>query len=391
MSQQFQNDSIFWVEIDKVRPNPYQPRREFDPERLNDLAESIRMYGILQPLVVTRHESVKPEGGISVSYELIAGERRLRASKLVGIAQIPVLIRSGEENDQMKLELAIIENLQREDLNAIDRARAFDRLVSEFHFSHSQVAKKIGKSREYVSNSMRLLVLPEEIKSGVAQGKISEGHARSLLMLTDRKEEQQTLYKEIVFKQLTVRETEAIARRIAVDRVRKKSLDFSPEIVELEKRLAESLGTRVQIEQREIGGKLVIDFFSNEDLHKILELIHSNEMKDPDLLLKKYMEDQLQKEAVKQKVLVEEKISPQGGLPQSYETTTAAAALVSEMMGGDVNDDEEGDDIEELTPDVLPPQPEEVEPEVEQRMMSRGTIVEDKIEEDLYSVRNFSI
>lgn len=384
MSQQFESNSVFWVEIDKVKPNPYQPRREFDPERLSDLSESIRMYGILQPLVVTRHESVKPDSGISVSYELIAGERRLRASKMAGLSSIPVLIRSGEENDQMKLELAIIENLQREDLNAIDRAKAFERLVSEFHFSHTQVAKKVGKSREYVSNSLRLLGLPEEIKSAVSQGKISEGHARPLLMLIDRKEEQETLFKEIIFKQLTVREAESIARRIATERIRKKDRGFNPEIIELEKRLAESLGTRVQIEQRDIGGKLVIDFFSNEDLHKILELIHTNELKDPDVLLKRYMEEQLQKQ---QPNVVEEKKNISYLNFQSSDGAKEAA-LVTEMMGGDSlneNDDDSDDDIEQLTPDVAPVEPEEVEERV-----SPPTMVEDK-EEDLYSVRNFSI
>lgn len=386
MSQQFQNDAIFWVEIDKVTPNPYQPRRDFDPERLSDLSESIRMYGILQPLVVTRHESTTAEGGITVSYELIAGERRLRASKMAGIAHIPVLIRSGEENDQMKLELAIIENLQREDLNAIDRAKAFDRLISEFHFTHTQVAKKVGKSREYVSNSVRLLGLSEEMKNAISQGKISEGHARALLMLNGRDEEQTTLYKEIVFKQLTVREAESIARKIAIDRVRKKDRGFNPEIIELEKKLAESLGTRVQIEQRDIGGKLVIDFFSNDDLHKILELIHSNEMKDPDMLLKKYMEEQLQKQPVVLETKREETVY--------FEVNPVEkAALVSDMMGGDPldTDGDEDDNIEELSPSEIPAEPEHLPVEEESIPPPRETIVEDKIEEDLYSVRNFSI
>ena len=390
MSQQFENNAVFWVEIDKVKPNPYQPRREFDPERLSDLSESIRMYGILQPLVVTRHERATPEGGISVSYELIAGERRLRASKMAGVTSIPVLIRSGEENDQMKLELAIIENLQREDLNAIDRAKAFDRLVNEFHFSHTQVSRKIGKSREYVSNSLRLLALPEEMKSAVAQGKISEGHARPLLMLSDRREEQGTLYKEIIFKQLNVREAEAIARRIATERVRKKDRGFNPEIIELEKRLAESLGTRVQIEQRDVGGKLVIDYFSNEDLHKILELIKSNELKDPDTLLKKYMEEQIQKEG-------EQRVVGEQGKESSDSNGTVLgqqeAALVSEMMGDDSLgiEDDTGDDIEKLSPAEMPHEPENMpEREEEQHRPSPQTMVEDK-EENLYSIRNFSI
>lgn len=271
----FYGDSIFWVEVDKVKPNPYQPRHEFDEARLNDLADSIRQYGILQPLVVTRNEVAREDGGFSVTYELIAGERRLRASKIAGLSQVPVIIRSGEEQNRMKLELAIIENLQREDLNPIDRARAFARLVEEFGFKHVQIGQKMGKSREYVSNSLRLLSLPQEIQSALSTGKISEGHARPIMMLVDHPEEQATLFKEIIYKKLTVREAEGIARRIALDRVRKKEFGVTPEMMDIEKQLTEALGTRVQIEQRAAGGKIMIDYFSTEDLRSLLELLKS--------------------------------------------------------------------------------------------------------------------
>lgn len=267
------SDSIFWIEVEKIRPNPFQPRREFDEARLKDLAESIRMYGVLQPLVVTRKEVVKDDGGLAAEYELISGERRLRASRLAGIAQVPAIIRRGEDNDRLKLELAIIENLQREDLNPVDRARAFDRLANEFGFKHAQIAEKMGKSREYVTNSMRLLSLPEEILTALSQGKISEGHARPLMMLGSRPEEQNTLFKEIMLKKLTVREAEAIARRIAYDRVRKKDRMFDPEIVELEEKLTEVLGTRVQIERKDNGGRIHIDFFTNQDLRAIFDMV----------------------------------------------------------------------------------------------------------------------
>jgi ParB family chromosome partitioning protein len=288
---QFQNNSIFWIDIDKIKPNPYQPRREFDETRLNDLAESIRQYGVLQPLVVTRHEITKEDGGLATEYELLAGERRLRASKIAGLSQVPVTIRSGEETDRMKLEIAIIENLQREDLNPVDRARAFERLVTEFGFSHSQIGRKVGKSREYVSNTLRLLMLPDEIKNALIAGKITEGHTRPLLMLGDRPEEQTTLFKEIVYKQITVREAESIARKIAYDKAR-KPIEVSPEVAELEQKLSESLGTRVQIEQRgEAGGKVVIDFFSKEDLRHILDLIKSNQRRDPNELLNHYLQE----------------------------------------------------------------------------------------------------
>jgi len=273
---QFYSDSIFWIEIEKIKPNPFQPRHEFDQDRLRDLAESIRMYGILQPLVVTRNEVVKADGGLATEYELISGERRLRASKLAGLSQVPVIIRSSHEDARVKLELAIIENLQREDLNPVDRARAFQRLVDEFNFKHIQIAEKVGKSREYVSNSLRLLTLPEDILNALSEGKISEGHARPLMMLTDRPEEQSTLFKEITFKKLTVREAEAIARKIATDRVRKKERAFDPELTELEAKLTESLGTRVSIEKKDNGGRLTIDFFSNDDLRTILQLVQTN-------------------------------------------------------------------------------------------------------------------
>ena len=276
-NQMYQN-SIFWIEIEKIKPNPFQPRKEFDEFKLRDLADSIKQYGILQPLVVTRREIEKPEGGLAVEYELIAGERRLRASKIAGLQQVPVLIRIGEEGkeeeDRVKLELAIIENLQREDLNPVDRAKAFQRLVDDFGFKHIQIAAKVGKSREYVSNTLRLLALPEEMLAALAERKITEGHTRPLLMLCDRKEEQLTLYKEIIFKKLNVREAERIARRIAVEKVRKIGL-IDPEVAEFEAELTEVLGTRVQIEKREVGGKIVIDFFSNDDVRNFMKRLHS--------------------------------------------------------------------------------------------------------------------
>ncbi len=275
MSHYF-NDSVFWIDVEKIKPNPYQPRKDFDQAQLESLADSIKQYGVLQALVVTRKEFEKPDGGLAVEYELIAGERRLRASKLAGLQQVPVLIKTGQETDLMKLELAIIENIQREDLNPIDRARAFEKLANEFHFKHVDIAKKVGKSREYVSNSLRILTLPQDIQDSLSRGEISEGHTRPILMLGDRPEEQRVLFKEIIIKKLTVREAEAISRKIAVDRVRKKEFAPDPELVELEEKIAASLGTRVSIERREQGGKLMIDFFSNDDLQTILELIKTN-------------------------------------------------------------------------------------------------------------------
>jgi len=289
MSNLYSN-SIFWIDTDKIKPNPYQPRREFDEARLQDLSQSIKQYGVLQPLTVSRVEVEKEEGGgLITEYELIAGERRLRAAKLAGVSQVPAIIRVGDTS-MMKLELAIIENLQREDLNSVDRARAFLQLTNEFKFTHNEVAKKVGKSREYVSNTLRILALPEEILNALSMGQITEGHTRPILMLTDYPEEQTVLFKEIVYKKITVREAERLARKIAFDRVRKKEYMPDPEIVELEEEFQEKLGTRVHIDRRDLGGQIKIDYFSTDDLREILNLINkANTERKPQEMMENYI------------------------------------------------------------------------------------------------------
>lgn len=338
---QFFSDSIFWIETDKIRPNPYQPRREFEEGPLKDLAESIRQYGVLQPLTVSRVEIQKEDGGLAVEYELIAGERRLRASKLAGLTQVPALIRQGDDN-MMKLELAIIENLQREDLNSVDRARAFQRLVDEFKFTHAQVGQKVGKSREYVSNTLRLLALPSEILDGLSQGKISEGHTRPLLMLSDRPEEQMTLYKEIVYKKVSVREAERISRKIAYDKVRKKELAPDPEILDMEEKLQEALGTRVHIERNEKGGQVLIDFFSADDLHFILDVLKTNKEQSPSAMLDRHIA----------------KVEP-AAAPAPAETVTGDSSAIAEA---ELMDDRSEDEKKQ-----------------------------DESDTDLYNIRNFSL
>jgi ParB family chromosome partitioning protein len=291
MSNLYSN-SIFWIDTDKIKPNPYQPRRDFDEARLQDLADSIKQYGVLQPLIVSRVEVEKTGGeGLVTEYELIAGERRLRAAKIASVSQVPVVIREGD-TAIMKLELAIIENLQREDLNVVDRARAFFRLVNEFKFTHNEIAKKMGRSREYVSNSLRILSLPPEILAGVSEGKVTDGHTRPLLMLADHPEEQLVLFKEIIYKKITVREAEKLARKIAYDRVRKPEFMPDPEMVELEEEFQEKLGTRVHIDRKELGGQIKIDFFSTDDLRTILDLIKKGEVeKKPDEMMLKHFPD----------------------------------------------------------------------------------------------------
>lgn len=269
-------DSIYWVEVDRIKPNPFQPRKTFDEAALNSLAESIRQYGVLQPLVVTRKEIERPGEGIQVEYELISGERRLRASKIASLYQVPVVIRHAEETDRMKLELAIIENLQREDLNPIDRAKAFKQLVDNFGLKHVDIGKRVGKSREYVSNSLRILLLPEEMQNALQEGNIMEGHTRPLLMLINRPQEQNTLFQEIMTRHLTVRDTEQMARRIAIEKVRRIE-QLPPDLINMERELTERLGTRVRIEKKQEGGKVTIDFFSPEDLANLIAVLAADE------------------------------------------------------------------------------------------------------------------
>ena len=259
--------SVFLIEVGKIRPNSQQPRTEFDLEKLKDLSESIRQYGVLQPLVVIRRET-ENENGISVEYELIAGERRLRASKLAGLSQVPVVIRK-ESDEKTKLELAIIENLQREDLNAIDRAMAFGKLVNDFKLKHHEVATRVGKSREYVSNTIRLLMLPEEIQSGLVKGEVSEGHCRALLALDGKLEEQTALYRDIIGKKMSVRLVEKITRNM-VNGILAVEEGVNAELKSMEKKLADTLGTKVQIEMAGGRGTISINFFSSEELNAFL-------------------------------------------------------------------------------------------------------------------------
>lgn len=261
-----------------MKPNPFQPRHEFDENRLRELSESIRQYGVLQPLVVVRCEHEVPTGTM-VDYELIAGERRLRASKLAGLAQVPVIIRE-EPAEKVKLELALVENVQREDLGPIERAIAFKQMADMFGMKQREIAVKIGKSREFVANTMRLLVLPEEIKQALVDGSINEGHTRPLLMLSDKPEAQKILFKDIVYKKLSVRDAEKAARRIAYERARK--LDDLPDqnTRVLEEKLAHVLGTRVAIERRGLGGVISISFFSDEELRDILEKVAKDRLEN---------------------------------------------------------------------------------------------------------------
>ncbi|MEX2007935.1 MAG: ParB/RepB/Spo0J family partition protein [Candidatus Spechtbacterales bacterium] len=205
-------DSVFMIDIDKIKPNPYQPRREFKKDELASLADSIKVYGILQPLIVSKVEREVPTGRL-VEYELVAGERRLRAAQMVRLPQVPVIIRHAINSTQ-KLEVALIENLQRDDLSPVEEAEAYKRLRDEFGMTVQDIGRQVGKSRPYVANMMRILNLPEYLKDALLEEKINEGHTRPLLRLTHDPASERKLFDEIVQQRFTVRQAEARAREL---------------------------------------------------------------------------------------------------------------------------------------------------------------------------------
>ena len=269
-------DSIFWIEINKIEPNPYQPRRDFDVGELTSLAASIRDHGILQPLLVTKTSLDKP-GGMDVRYQLIAGERRWRAAKLAGLRAVPVIVRGSELAAQEKLELALIENVQREDLNAVERARAFQQLVDEFRLSHAEIGERIGKSREMVSNTLRLIRMPKDMIEALAANRISEGHARALLMLSDEPEKQRDLFREMQKGMMTVREAELAARGVGGEWFKKRSKiqshRINADLRAMQSRLEEAFGTKVSLVKKGARGRIIVEFYSDEELDGILQRI----------------------------------------------------------------------------------------------------------------------
>lgn len=250
------------VAVDSIVPNPRQPRQTLDPEALQELATSIREQGLVQPLVVTEAE----EG-----YQLLVGERRWRAARLAGLDVVPVVVR--DVSPQQMLELALVENLQREDLNPLETASAYQQLVDEFGLTQQQVADKVGKNRVTVTNTLRLLKLPREVKEALLQGEITEGHARAMLRLPSQKEQLDVL--ETVLKgALSVRQTEQLVRRLAEEPKHKpKPAEKPPELTALEDDFRQALGTKVNLTRGSKGGRLVIYFYSEEELQAIHDLI----------------------------------------------------------------------------------------------------------------------
>ncbi len=242
-------NGVMLVPVEMVLPNPRQPRNMMHPENLEELTLSVREHGVLQPLIVTLGESMG-------QYILIAGERRLQAARLAGLATVPVLVR--EATDQQRLELAIIENVQRSDLSALEEAEAYRQLAEDFELSHESIAARVGKSRVAVTNTLRLLRLPDSVKNALIEKRISEGHARALLALSTP-EAQTAALRTVLSQELNVRQTEELVRKLSGEKpITKVKPPAPPDIVELEDRLRSSLGTKVSLRSGRKGGTLTI-------------------------------------------------------------------------------------------------------------------------------------
>jgi ParB family chromosome partitioning protein len=250
------NQEPLAIPMEAIEPNPYQPRRQFDPQALDELAQSIREHGILQPILVR----MLPGG----KYQLVAGERRLRAAKLAGMTTIPGLAK--ELSDRQMAEIALIENLQREDLNPIEEAEAYRKLIDEFNLTQETLANRLGKSRPAIANCLRLLNLEKEVREMIAQGQLSSGHGRTLLGLA--REQQLVAARGIIQGGLTVRDAEKNKKPEP-----KPAPAKDANLYDLQRRLMEHLGTKVVLEQQGERGKIIIDFYSQEDADRIIEAI----------------------------------------------------------------------------------------------------------------------
>jgi len=253
---------VLQILVNQVITNPHQPRTRVDPEELAELANSIREHGVLQPLLVTR-------GVIPDQYILIAGERRLLASRQAGLERVPVIVR--EATEQQRVELALIENLQRADLSPLETAEAYRQLSEDYGLPHDHIAERVGKSRTSVTNTLRLLKLPTEVQQALAEGQISEGHARALLGLSSSQAQNAAL-QTILKKELNVRQAEALVRLLIGQKPpAHPKITKPPELAEIETKLRQSLGTKVTLKHHRKGGTLVIHYYSDEELTALVE------------------------------------------------------------------------------------------------------------------------
>jgi len=272
-----EDEKYFECDIEKIVPNKYQPRRYFAEEGLDELTQSITEHGVIQPLIVT----TQPDG----SYQLIAGERRLRASQRAGLKKVPVVIRT-VNNDDSLLELALIENIQRKDLNVIEEAEAYNKLIEKFNYTQEQAAQRVGKKRSTITNILRLLQLPQYIKNDLEQGSLTEGHARVLLRILDSPSDLQELRNQIIQKNLSVRQTEKSIRKTTGTGKASITVKQGTHLVEipqsyctaLTNKLTNVLQSKVVISQSGSRGKIEIDYYSLDDLERVIDLIISKQI-----------------------------------------------------------------------------------------------------------------
>jgi len=252
-------DRVLQISPDRIQVNPMQPRRNFNEHQLNELIESIKQYGIIQPLIVTQKNG---------DYELIAGERRLRAAKILNLATVPVIIRQADE--QQKLEVALVENLQREDLNAIEAALAYRKLIDEFNLNQEELAIRLGKSRPVITNTLRLLNLPEEIQAALIDGRITEGHAKTIVGL-ESEAKQLALFKKILLNKMTIEDAMKETRAMGGTKMARIKINYADKDKEFAFR--EFFGTKAEIKRKGKGGEVIIYFYSDEELGEMVEKI----------------------------------------------------------------------------------------------------------------------
>ncbi len=274
---------VFLIEVDKISPNPQQPRRDFDETALRELAASIREFGILQPIIVSKIER-ESDIGTEVSYQLIAGERRWRAAQMLGLERIPAIIRN-VNLERERLELAVIENVQRADLSPIEAARAYAKLQDEFRLTQREIASRLGKSRESIANTIRLLSLPSNIQEAIGKGQLSESQGRLLLTVDDLKQ-QQMFFEDLLRNNMSVRELKSRIQTLRAQTSKEELPIAQPVLVDVEtellqKELESALGTKVRVEKSGETGKLIIAFYSPEELRGIVAKLTTTPVANP--------------------------------------------------------------------------------------------------------------
>lgn len=264
-AERLENRGISYIDINDIKPNEKQPRKNFDEEKLEELATSIKEHGLIQP-VILRHSEI--------GYEIVAGERRWRACRKAGIKEIPSIIK--ELTDEQNMLIAIIENMQREDLNPIEEAEGLNQMIESFGLTQEEVSKSIGKSRPYITNALRLLKLPEQIRNFLSEGKISTGHARAIAGIPDSKK-QVEIAEYVIEKELSVREIEKLIKELGSEKKKntQKKVEKTPDVKRLEEDLKQIMGAKVNLSQKGKKGRIEIEYYSREELERLIELLKS--------------------------------------------------------------------------------------------------------------------